>query len=624
MPQRTFSWIGLVAALSCALAAFASLPPALAQVIQPMFRGGPALTGVYGGPAPRRLTGVRFTYDAGAPLRNAPAISGGALFFGAASGIFRALNAQTGEVLWSTDVGSSVTSSPAVVGRSVFFTTRDGTIHALSTRSGRPIWSASLGRDDDALNYWDFFTSSPTPYGDKLYVGSGDGGLYALDQRSGRVIWRATIGSRVRSTPAVTADVVVVGSQGGEVFAIDRATGAQRWRFATDGASHEFELRYNDTTSVYASPTIANGIVAIGARDGNLYGIDLQTGAQAWKTTHDGGSWILSTATADGALYVGSGSALIIQAADMATGAERWRAPATAAVFGSPTIIGDVLLYADMSGSLRALDRASGGELWRLNMADRAFSTPVAADGIVYASSDAGVLYALNSSPTPSSRAGLRRLAYRAGTRSDAVQGWFQNGVDHSILGFFTGRGFENIDADNLRQAMTDQIAGASRSVVVFADNHAPSNVLETEDESALLRRYLEAGGAVVFLSDNPVAIRFSEDGALDSIDEGIAENVLGLHYPRRRINRGPHVSRATEIGLRWGSRPYVVGGRVIGDDQVTAVLGRDEFGMATSWMRTYGANGGFVLQLNAPQNRMVDFESYANMIEFALSNPPN
>ena len=43
-----------------------------------------------------------------------------------------------------------------------------------------------------------------------------------------------------------------------------------KWKFHTDG-------------QVISSPAIANGTVFVGSTDGNLYAVDLESGAQKWK-----------------------------------------------------------------------------------------------------------------------------------------------------------------------------------------------------------------------------------------------------------------------------------------------------------------------------------------------------
>jgi outer membrane protein assembly factor BamB len=579
-------------------------PRVLASPSAPaMFKGNPQLTGVYDAPSPRRLNGVRFTFSAAGPIRSTPAVVDGSLYVGSADGWLYALDALSGRERWRAALGAGINASPCVAGGMVFITSRDGKLHALAAANGSSRWTIDLGKDLGSKNYWDFYTSSPVAYDGKLYVGSGDGHVRAVDPRTGRIAWSFDAGSRVRSTPAVTDAAVVFGTMSGHVVALDRRSGAQRWKFATEGASRSFADKENDTTSVFGSASIEGGVVAIGGRDGFAYGLDLATGAQKWKTTHDGSSWILSTAIENGQVYIGSGSAAVVQSADLRTGAERWRFTTASAVFSSPTIAGNALLVSDFSGTLYSVDKASGTELWRFPLGDRAFSTPVVAGHIVYASSDEGTLYALDVSDASDVAAPppQRFVYWEAKQASDAFN-WFRNDIDVAIRGSFEGKGYKRVDRAELVDLMNTQVNKGGRSVVVFAANRVPPGLMEPADATSLLRRYLEAGGRIVFLGSNPVAFKYEAGtGALIDLDPDSAETILGLHYPPLESERGYHVATATAEGRAWGLRGQQVGTGAIAPGEVSIVLAVNEFGLATSWVKRYGQRGGALLQLTAP-----------------------
>jgi outer membrane protein assembly factor BamB len=587
------------------LAAFCAAGTSMAAAAPAMFKGDPALTGVYDAPSPLRLKGVRFTFTTAGPIRSTPAVADGSLYLGSADGRLYALDALSGRERWRAALGAGVTGSPCVVDGTVFVTSRDGKLSALAAVDGKKRWAIDLGKDLGPRNYWDFYTSSPVPYGAELFVGSGDGHVRAIDRQSGRIAWSFDAGSRVRSTPAVNGDAVVFGTMSGRVVALDRKTGIPRWKFATDGASRKFAERQNDTTSLFGSPSIADGVVTIGGRDGQAYAIDLATGAQKWKTTHDGSSWILSNAIQSGTAYIGSGSASLVQATDLRTGVERWRFDTSSAVFSSLTIAGSVLLFADFTGKLYAIDKASGTELWRFPLGDRAFSTPVVAGHVVYAGSDDGTLYALDvvDEPVPA-RLPLKRFVYWEARKNDDA-GNFRNDIDLALRNQFEIAGYERVDAMQLAAALNAQIGAASgRSVVVFAANHVPPALLDPGGEEAPLRRYLEAGGRVVFLGADPVPN---------------AEQVLGLRYPPLENERGFHVSQATFEGRRWGLRGQQVVNGAIESSQVGTVLALSEFGLATSWVKPYGRRGGTLLQLTAPTLFLGSLNSFVIATEHGL-----
>ncbi|HVT96316.1 MAG TPA: PQQ-binding-like beta-propeller repeat protein, partial [Acidobacteriaceae bacterium] len=410
-----------------------------------MFKGGPALTGVSTGSVPRAFEGIRFIVRTGGPIRSTPLLYRSGVYFGSSDGFLYAVDAHDGHPLWTLHASGPVASSPAARGDLIYFVARPNTLYAVTADRGEIRWQQDLGADKGPSNYWDFFESSPTLVDDRLFVGSGDGRLYCIDAASGRRIWSFDAGARIRSTPAVVDNTVVVGAMNGRIYAVDAATGKEKWSYATRGASHKFADKNNDTTSIVASPTIAGGLVAIGGRDGYLYAVDLQTGKLRWDITHDGSSWILSTASQQGSLFIGSGSAFLLQAVDLSTGKESWRFKTHSAVFSSPVIAGNVIVFSDLSGLVYAVDTMSGKELWSFNLPDRALSSPVVGDHTVYVASDDGKLLALDTGTTAHDAA-VRRLVYWQGPLSAESFSWFPKGIDEAIRDAFVRSGFERID----------------------------------------------------------------------------------------------------------------------------------------------------------------------------------
>jgi len=603
--------------LSCAGA-----PHAAPLAAATMYRGNPQLTGTYGAAAVRSIAGVRFAFRTGGPIRSAPAVVGGLLYFGSGDGSFYALDAVSGAQRWRFVTGGAVHSSPAVAWDNVYFASRDGFLYALDAATGRRRWAFHFGRDRGDQNYWDYFLSSPSVVGRTLFIGSGDGSVYALDARSGALRWRFDAGARVRATPAVSGDTLVAATMAGIVYALDTRDGRLRWKFATQGAANAFADNGNDTTAISASPSISDGVVAVGGRDAFVYGLDLRDGSLRWRTTHDGSSWILATAVDAGTLYVGSGSATLVQAADLATGAEKWRHKTRGAVFASLTLAGDVLYVADFSGSLEAIDKASGARLWSYPLSGRVLATPVVADGIVYCGADDGTMTALAGSVVAAPGAGVpRKRVYWQGRKSDKAFSWFQNGVDGAILDYFRGAGYEQVDARQLAEFMGEEIARPGRSVVVFADNRIPADVVEEISARALIRRYLDAGGKVAFLGPNPLAYRLDPDtGVVDDIDYKPVEQVFGVRYPPLQRVGGYYASRTTAEGERWGLSGIAVSAGAIEPGEASGVLAQDEFGMASAWYRSYGgAPGTGLLQLNLPRMAPTDYAPYRAAIEHGL-----
>ena len=584
------------------------------------FLGDASNSGMYSDAGAARIARVAFAFQADGPIRGAPAIVDGFAFFGTSGGTFYAIDARTGQERWRFRAGASITSSPAYDHGRVFFSNRGGWLYALDARSGAVKWKHRFGADLGRDHYWDDFLSSPKIDAGVLYVGGGDGVLHALRPGTGRELWRFDAHARIRTTPAIAAGHVVFGTDAGNAVAVDAHTGKALWSFSTEGASHSFAEKDNDTTSIVASPTISGSRVLVGGRDGLFYALDLNDGKALWKGTHDGSSWILSSAADRNAFYLGSGSAQVVQALDPATGKERWRYATTSAVFGALSLSGTTLLASDFAGHLTAIDTATGRAQWQFPLGGRSMATPVAHDGVVYCGSDSGVLVALSVVSGQPALAAARRIAYRGPEPTAETFTWFKNGVDQALFATLKGDGYEPMDDNGLATFMRAQQRDSAPSVVVFTDDRVPATVLAQSDGVTLLRHYLDAGGKVVFPGPDPLAYQPDpKTGTVDTIDYGLASRVFDMVFPTQQQVAGYYTNAPTEAGRAAGLRSPAIGFFAL--DNLTqpglTVLSLDEFGHASAWLRSYGGRpGSGLLQLTLPRQHTVDLSEYRAAIE--------
>ena len=567
------------------------------------------------------ISGIRFTLATQGPIRGSPLVSGGRAYVGSTDGFLYAADAKSGDVRWKFHAGA-VDSTPAAANGLVYFTARPGSLYAVNAASGRLAWKSDFGADRGTEDYWDYLLSSPVIAGSAVVVGAGDGFVRSFDARTGKLRWRFDTGARVRSTPAVAEGLVVVGTTSGHVVALHEGDGSLAWRFATAGASRTFEEASNDTTSVMATPSLSQGRVFVGGRDGYLYAIDLHRGEQLWRTTHDESSWILSTLTGDERLYVGSGSANIVQAADPATGKEIWRSATRAAIFARVVRSGDTLVFSDFAGNVQGIDRATGERLWQFPMGQRSLSTPAIDGGIVYCASDAGVLFALDVGKAPAPRSGSpRRIVYSAGPAAPGAFAWFQNGVDAAMTAQLKGRGYEAMDTEHLSAFMRTYDSQSPRALVVLADNRMPPALVELVDGTPLVRRFLDSGGKVAVVGPNPLAYVTDGSGAVTGIDFGIPSRVFGVDYVPLQESGGYYASVPTPEGRRMGLRnAFIVSGSAARGEGTQAIA-RDEFGRASAWLRSYGGEAGTgLLQLQVPRADTFDIAQVQAAMEFGIA----
>ena len=110
-----------------------------------------------------------------------------------------------------------------------------------------------------------------------------------------------------------------------------------------------------------------------------------------------GGSW--STPALDrGVLYDATNYGGLV-AVDQKTGKVLWRYRLPGPTWGSPVVVGNVLLEGDCAGYLNAFDvtnpRRTPGRLWRLGLGGCIEATPAVWQGRIYVGTRAGALYAI-------------------------------------------------------------------------------------------------------------------------------------------------------------------------------------------------------------------------------------
>jgi outer membrane protein assembly factor BamB len=302
-----------------------------------------------------------------------PVIAYGRLYVANIFGLFRALDAESGDVDWYERLGFVTAASPAVGDGVVYqpLMTRfggernesSGAMVALDAETGRELWRFETGAVE----------SSPLLHEGTLYFGTFDRKLYALDAKTGDVRWSFETGDRVKGAPAFWRGTVYTGSYDGKVYALDAERGGLVWSSESQGG-------LTGAGNFYAGPAIAYGRVYIGNTDGKVYAFGARSGDLLWSRST--GSFVYSsTAVSDGTVYVGSYDHNLY-ALDAATGDVRWSYDAGGAVSGSPTVMQGLVYFSSLSGRTFALDARTGEVVWELD--DGEYTPLVADDERVY------------------------------------------------------------------------------------------------------------------------------------------------------------------------------------------------------------------------------------------------
>lgn len=555
-----------------------------------MFRGDARHAGLYPGPSLGAYGGIAWRVQTGGPIRATPAVADGRLFVGSTDGRLYALDPRTGDELWRFHAATSVTGSPAVLGSLVYVTDHASTLYALDGATGSLRWRVETG---EPLPFpWgyesgDVYASSPALADGTVFFGAGDGQLYAVDAADGSVRWKSATGGRVRSTPAVADGRVVVGSADGIVYAFAEGDGHLLWQHATEGAALVSADYGFDRRTVQSSPAVVGGRVLVGARDGYFYALDAATGERLWRQDHEV-SWVNSSpAVSDGVAVVGSSDEQFVQAVDVATGEERWRVGTAGIVWTSPTVTGNRVVIAEGAGRVRVLALDSGETVWSAWTDGALFGSPVPVDGTIYVGSTDGGVYAFRADADDSL---LRAVFWDSAYVRSA---WY---VDHERLReYLAQRGYEVLDAAALEGFLRARIEDRRPSSVVFALDRLPGDV-GAGGPASLVRRYLDAGGAIIWPTLAPLLWPRDPDtgspGELTDIDRDGTAELLGVDFDAANFDALGAFSTPAGVAVGLPASGWQSAWTVDAAPELV-VLARDELGRAAAWRRGYGGPPG-------------------------------
>ncbi len=150
---------------------------------------------------------------------SSPTVSGGEVFVGFSDGSLMALNAETGQEIWTKklrvrDRFYDVDMPPLVDDTSVYAATFDGMLYRLDRKTGATKWSFPVG------SYGGFVLEDG-----RLYFSGLNGSLYALDASSGQVIWKVPFEAGVAMTPTKVGNTLVVTTSADPFYVLDPKDG---------------------------------------------------------------------------------------------------------------------------------------------------------------------------------------------------------------------------------------------------------------------------------------------------------------------------------------------------------------------------------------------------------------
>ncbi len=219
------------------------------------------------------------------------------------------------------------------------------------------------------------------------------------------IVWQTALSGAVNVTPVVEGDQVIVATADGQIYGIEVATGAKSWQFSPDGKLWDASLR------------VSEGIACVGLQGHQITCLDAATGIPRW-TVEIGLEMQSRPALIDAVLYVPTthvgtglennyeGQAQLV-ALDAISGDLLWEVTTDNYILRRPIVMDDLVIVGgtylvEESGEnsptrIYAFDKNSGEERWRYESEDGLIRWLVATEEIVVFSGSSEIVHGLDS-----------------------------------------------------------------------------------------------------------------------------------------------------------------------------------------------------------------------------------
>jgi outer membrane assembly lipoprotein YfgL len=312
-----------------------------------------------------------------------PAVRDGVFYVASGDGDLRALNAETGAVIWRQQAGSAIAAGVGADGRFASLVTRDNEV--ITYDNGREVWRKRVPAS---------VVTPPLVAGERVFVMSVDRVVHAFDAVDGRRLWVLqrpgdALTLSQAGVLAVWRNTLLVG-QGPRLAGVDPVKGAVQWEvpMATPRGSNEVErladlvgpaVRLGDRICVRAFQSAVGctdaargaslwsrnvgGTGGVGSDAERVFGADASDRITAWRATNGDVLWStekllyrgLSGAAAVGPVVVFGDSEGFVHFLSAATGEQQLRLPTDGkAVVGTPVLSGTTMLVVTAEGGLFA------------------------------------------------------------------------------------------------------------------------------------------------------------------------------------------------------------------------------------------------------------------------------
>jgi len=291
------------------------------------------------------------------------ATAGGRVFVTSGLRVVTALDAATGNVVWTTEVETPIHGAPTVSGNRVYAVDVDNQVLAFDVNSGEQSWS------------------------------------YQAIAEPARIL-RA-------SSPAVSGELVVTPFSSGELIALRTSNGQQLWQQVLSRTNRTNAL--SEIRDIAGRPVIYQGTVYAGSHSGLFAAMDLRTGTPRWQlplatvnSPWPAGDVVYVLSKAGEVVTINRTSGQVYWIHDLGEGREEQQGGALGLfdhtvrpIWSGPLLASNRLILVSSQGEAVALDARTGNELAALELGGPSYIAPIAYNGMIYVLTDEGQLVAI-------------------------------------------------------------------------------------------------------------------------------------------------------------------------------------------------------------------------------------
>jgi outer membrane assembly lipoprotein YfgL len=332
-------WLGLAVASSLLTACSADKPkPAELQALTPQINDRQVWS--------QHLSGVNF------PLT--VVVKGGRFHVAGDDGSVMALDATTGQAVWSGNVGGKIAAGVGSDGRFSSVVTQDNQLVTLE--GGNERWRAKL---DSRV------VTAPLVAGERVFVVGVDRVVHAFDALDGRRLWtlkRPGDALLLAQSGVLAAwqDTLLVG-QGARLLGVDPLKGQVRWDVAVTSPRGTNEVER--LADLIGPASRAGNSYCVRAFQNAVGCVDADRAALKWSQNGGG----VQAVGGDADFVIGADASDRVTARKRATGDIAWTSDLLLnRNLSAPAVLGKSVVFGDFEGQVHFLARDSGKPLLRL------------------------------------------------------------------------------------------------------------------------------------------------------------------------------------------------------------------------------------------------------------------